>query len=408
MRIAILGEFSIIHGSGYTTVIRGLGSGLGRRGHEVAVLGFNYKNQEHHLPLAAMPAEPETILPQVQRLVLTWRPDVIVGMADITHHVTWQRISDFGVPYAGVFPLESDPLLYPSEWTQVIDRMGAALVETAWGTAECVEAGLRARHIPIGVDSAFWRPPTAEERQAAREKLGVADRWVVVAVGDNHERKNMPALLATIALLAGKSINWPPADPLDIMEPVAEWPDVCLLLNTKRRVDYVGYSLWNLAERFDISNEAIFLQHDRAGGLGDAGLRDLYWAGDAFMMLPKAEGLGLPFMEAMACGLPCVGTDTGGIAENLGERRGWVVRPEYSYIDPFGNQTRRFASPRHAAEALVDVRYGADTQERVGRALEWALSRTWDRAVDVLEEALNEIVQEKAKPATAEPQPPVA
>jgi glycosyltransferase involved in cell wall biosynthesis len=126
------------------------------------------------------------------------------------------------------------------------------------------------------------------------------------------------------------------------------------------------------------------------------------------MMLPKAEGLGLPFMEAMACGLPCVGTDTGGIAENLGERRGWVVRPEYSYIDPFGNQTRRFASPRHAAEALVDVRYGADTQERVGRALEWALSRTWDRAVDVLEEALNEIVQEKAKPATAEPQPPVA
>lgn len=401
MRVAILGEFSVVHGSGYTTLIRGLGAGLGARGHEVVVLGFNYKNQEHRLPLAAIPAEPEAILPHVQRMIVTWRPDVIVGVADITHQVVWQRILDFGVPYAGVFVVESDPLMHPSEWTRVIDQMGAALVCTEWGAAECVAAGLRARHIPIGIDTDFWRPPTPEEHAACKERLGLADKWIIVSVGDNHDRKNLPALLATVALLAGKKVEWPPATRRR-QKPVADWPDLAFVLNTKRRADHVGYQLWELAERFGITDEATFLQHDRVGGLSDEGLRDVYWAGDAFLLLPKAEGLGLPFMEAMACGLPCVGTNTGGISENLGGGRGWLVDAEYSYIDPFGNQTRRYASPRLAAEALVDVRFGNDTEERVLRAREWAQSRTWGRAVDVLEESLNEIVQEKAEPAPAE------
>ena len=53
----------------------------------------------------------------------------------------------------------------------------------------------------------------------------------------------------------------------------------------------------------------------------------------------------------------------------------------------------------------VDDSHLADVLDRVRRAREWAESRTWDRAVDVLEEALNEIVQEKVKPAPAESQP---
>jgi glycosyltransferase involved in cell wall biosynthesis len=404
MKVAILSELNLDGGSGYTTIGRAVAAGLGGRGHDVKVLAFNYNGCEHRLPFTALGADERFLMPHIRQLDLAWGFDAIVGIADITKHLEWRPVVDAGYAYAGIFPLESGPLMHPSEWTRTIDGMGAALVETEWATRLCVEAGLAARHIPIGIDSEFWRPPTPEERDIRRDKLGVAERYVLLTVSDNHERKNLPAVFATAALLRGREIEWPPGGGRMISLATGSAEDYYLIVNTKRRPEAVGYHLWDLGNTFQLQNDTTFYQHERRAGLSDEELRNLYWAADCFVLLSKAEGLGLPVMEAMACGLPCVCTDAGGMAENLAYGRGWLVPPEYTFLDPFCNQIRRFADPHEAAWAIAQLR--GDDEDRGRRtvaALEWARGRTWDKALDVVEEALDGIVKAKAEQTGAAP-----
>lgn len=55
-------------------------------------------------------------------------------------------------------------------------------------------------------------------------------------------------------------------------------------------------------------------------------LPDLYANATAFISLGLQEGFGLPYLEAMACGCPVIGADTGGTPEVVGEA-GIVVDP---------------------------------------------------------------------------------
>lgn len=407
MRLVILSEMNLAGGSGYTTIARNVVKTLGERGHEIVAVAFNYDGCEHWLPAAVVGCDPRMLTQHIRLLVEHFRPDALVGISDITKHTEWQPLLTLGVPYAGIFPLESDPLIHPSEWTRIIDIMDVALVETEWATAACHEIGLDARHFPVGIDTEFWRPPEADERQRVRDRLGVGDKWVLLTVADNHERKNLPAVFATTALLLGRAVDWPPGSGRAgglIDDETAD--DYYLIVNTKRRPDALGYDLWALGNRFEIQNETTFYQHERQAGLGDEQLRELYWGADTFLLLSKAEGLGLPVMEAMACGVPCVCTDAGGMAENLADRRGWLVPAEYSYLDPFGNQVRRYPSPYAAAEMIHQLRSnGPGRRGKVTRALKWARSRTWAQAVTVLEEAINDITQSKAQATPIPPAP---
>ena len=53
----------------------------------------------------------------------------------------------------------------------------------------------------------------------------------------------------------------------------------------------------------------------------EAALAGLYRSADCFVLASRGEGFGLPYLEAMACGLPVIGTDWSGQRELLGE--GW-------------------------------------------------------------------------------------
>lgn len=65
-----------------------------------------------------------------------------------------------------------------------------------------------------------------------------------------------------------------------------------------------------------------------AGAVSDAELADLYKTADLFVLASRFEGYGMVYSEAVAYGLPVVGTTAGAIAEAVPEGAGLLVPPE--------------------------------------------------------------------------------
>jgi glycosyltransferase involved in cell wall biosynthesis len=134
------------------------------------------------------------------------------------------------------------------------------------------------------VDTAWFRPPAAEERAQARRALGLGSSFTVGAVGANSFRKRFDLILAAFALFASGE------------------PGARLLIKTDRAVSREGRDLAVMAERNGLADRVQVLTAE----LSAEEMRELYWALDLLLNLSEWEGFGLPVLEAMACGLPLV------------------------------------------------------------------------------------------------------
>ena len=115
-----------------------------------------------------------------------------------------------------------------------------------------------------------------------------------------------------------------------------------------------------------------------AGFVSDEDLPSYYNAADLFV-LPSKSGEGLPLvaLEAMACGLPVVATDVGGIKEILLREYGKLVPPN---------------DPQLLAEAVLDfsaVDFSSRREELRARVEE---KFSWETNVERLMEIYEELI----------------
>ena len=146
-----------------------------------------------------------------------------------------------------------------------------------------LRAELRARQAPAdrlldfpnAIDTDVFRPPTAQQRAAARRGLGVADdARVVLHFGWDWERKGGDLLLAAAALLAGER---------DVVV-------LTVLAEGAALPSGAPANVRGLPPTDDVSR--------------------LFAAADVFLSASRAEGaLPLAALEALACGLPIVVSD---------------------------------------------------------------------------------------------------
>ncbi len=146
-----------------------------------------------------------------------------------------------------------------------------------------------------------WRPLAAAERSRRLDGL-VAGRPFVLAVGNLHPRKNLPRLIRAVA--AARS---------------SDMPDLQLVL--------VGQRGWHASE-VDAAVDAVngrgwvtfmgFVDHDV--------LQALYGHARVVAYVSLYEGLGLPVVEALACGAVVVASSTTAVPEAVGDA-GILVDP---------------------------------------------------------------------------------
>jgi phosphatidyl-myo-inositol dimannoside synthase len=173
--------------------------------------------------------------------------------------------------------------------------------------ARVAGAALPTLVVPPGVDPDRFRPPSATDGEEARRRFGLdSDRPLVLGLSRLVPRKGFDVLIDAVAGL----------DP-----------------RVQLAVGGAGRDARRLARRAaerGITDRCTFL-----GRVPEADLADLYGCADVFAMLCRerwggleAEGYGIVFVEAAACGVPSVAGRSGGSHEAVVDGvTGFVVDP---------------------------------------------------------------------------------
>lgn len=382
--ILVISDFDF-RGSGYMTITSSICQELAKRGHDIKILGLSYKGEQHNFPFSIIPVPPQGSLNvadiMAKNLAKLSPPEAIIVPLDIPMQEVFleERVPD--IPYIGIFPLESPPLC--ATWAQTLRLMDSRLVISDFGTKAVNEAGVPARFLPIGVDFEAWRPPTPDERRKIRATMGFEeDEFVILTVADNQERKNLGSAFEIVSEMkkAGHRVKWA----------------LVSRINFK-----FGWFVHDLAMDLNIAD--VLMPFER--GIDFKKLWALYAVADAFLLTSKAEGLGMPALEAMAMKVPVVMTNHTAMADHMADGRGFPIEPYAWFIDPFGNSRRCYPSVRSGVDQLEHVKALSpeEREEVLNKAYDYVSSRTWSSATDIVEEELNILLarshdaKEKAK-----------
>lgn len=371
MKIAYISDLNI-KGSGYSHITTNLCQGLVELGHEVKVIALSYKREEHNFNFSVLPAE------NVQECVYIfhnlhhlWKADVVVVAIDVPIQNTFiKSLQQYNLPYIGIMPLETGPLCM--SWAMHLLGMKKVFMISELATVEANKVGISAEHLQIGIDTESWRIPTEEESRAIRSALlGITDpeTFVILTVADNQERKNLSAAMEMVAGYAKFNKNY-------------------RYILVTREHSSVGWALRDLAVSLGISDN--FMVFER--GLSFKQMWSLYAASDCFLLTSKGEGLGMPVLESMACGVPVVGTKCGAIIEHIEHGAGMLIEPAFVHIDTYGNANRYYASVGDGTNKLI-LADTLDMSAAVAKAREYVEGRTWDIPVQQLDKAIREAVK---------------
>ncbi len=196
--------------------------------------------------------------------------------------------------------------------------------------AECAKKyGTRGeiRIIPNGVDSVFFERISDEERRRLRQELGLNDDETVVITASRLVSKN-----GIDTLIKGFSV-WRQRGGNGVLLILGKGPQ--------------EKELKKLAQGHGVGEKVKFL-----GEIPYQELPKYYGAADFFIRPSRSEGLGNAFLEAMAAGIPVIGTPVGGIPDFLThERTGLMVPPDDP--DVLGKTIARLCSDPELKQRIV-------------------------------------------------------
>ncbi len=154
--------------------------------------------------------------------------------------------------------------------------------------------------IPLGVRRDFTAIPSVRDSLAYQEFLRVQqltpDRKIILYVGSDHPRKNLPVLARAFAKVR------------------AELPSAVLVKVGDPGLAGGREALLKVLDELPLRDAVRFLPN-----VGDRELQFLYSIADVFVFPSTFEGFGIPPLEAMACGCPVVCSNATSLPEVVGD-----------------------------------------------------------------------------------------
>ncbi len=225
--------------------------------------------------------------------------------------------------------------------------------------------------IPCGFDPAeFWPIDRAEARRQLRWDTSES---VILQLGRMVPRKGVETVIRALACLR-ESHNLRCRLMIVGGESREPDPDVTPEIG---RLQAVAYGL-------GVESQVTFV-----GSRGRSELRTYYSASDVFVTTPWYEPFGITPLEAMACGVPVVGSAVGGIKMTVADgETGYLVPPR----DPqaLADRLALLITHPHLRKKL-----GESGRKRVQRLF------TWDRVGAAIEHLYHEVIESKAATWTA-------
>lgn len=366
-KILVLTEMAF-QGSGYYYLMSPILEEMSKE-YDIKVVGLSYEGKEHNFGFSITPAgDVRESVAISQAIIQMWKPDIFICGLDIPlQMVIHNAIQQLGIKYIAVTPLENPPLT--QSWAAALMSMDYVFFISELGKKSALKAGLtNVDHLQVAADTKTFYPVSEDERNKLRSDLGITDEFTILTVADNQERKNLWAEFEIISKLKkdGKKVKF---------------------ILVTREQSPVGYKLRDLAMNYDLNKELVIIER----GIDSNQLHNLYVASDVYLSTSKAEGLGIPILEAMASGLPVVATDTGAITELLEYNRGYLVPPEYEFRDPWGNSIRRMIDIQEAFGILNSASESPLLRISSIQALDYVRTRTIDIPVAQMTKKVEEL-----------------
>lgn len=164
------------------------------------------------------------------------------------------------------------------------DRVTAVSTALAGETYDLIKPNKKIETIYNFIDERVYLKKNTE---SIKEKHGILpDEKVVIHVSNFRKVKRVKDVIRVFRNIAAKTKAK--------LLLVGDGPEKCVA--------------WQLVEKYGLQDQVLLLgNQDR--------VEELYSISDLKLLLSEKESFGLVLLEAMACGVPCIGTNIGGIPE---------------------------------------------------------------------------------------------
>jgi D-inositol-3-phosphate glycosyltransferase len=218
--------------------------------------------------------------------------------------------------------------------------------------------------VPCGFNPKEFYPI---DKQKARAVLNLSpDEKIILQLGRMVPRKGVDNVIRAVSKI--KEFNCPIR--LIIVGGESDTPDIELTPEIKR--------LQQIAEEENIADKVVF-----TGRRNRAVLKYYYAASDVFVSTPWYEPFGITPLEAMACGIPVIGANVGGIKYSVADNEtGFLVPPHdpgslaEKIVQLFANETLYHAIQKNAIKRVNKFFTWSKVADKVGHLYENVLLST--------------------------------